>query len=89
MNTATLTITSKGQITIPSKVLKSWNLSKGTKLSFKADDKRIIIQKDLEILNRLSGILYDPKRKPVRDLDRLINRAKEKYFRDKWSKKKL
>lgn len=89
MTTATITISSKGQVTIPSKILKIWNLSKGDKLSLKANERQIIIQKDLDILNKLSGILYDPKRKPVKDLDKLINKAKEAYFREKWSKKKL
>lgn len=87
MTTATITISSKGQVTIPAHFIRVLHLSKGDRLIANIKENEIVIKKPLDLLNRVAGSLYDPKRKPVKDLDRLIEKAKEQYFREKWAKK--
>jgi AbrB family looped-hinge helix DNA binding protein len=80
MITQSGTLTSKGQVTIPAKILKSANLKKGHKLSFSFEDGIIRIEPTINIVRRAAGSLILPKKYQKMDLDKLIQIAKEEHF---------
>ena len=61
MLTQTGTISSKGQVTLPAKMLRSINVDKGDRIIFEVHDDQIKIIKAKSALDKLAGALYDPK----------------------------
>jgi AbrB family looped-hinge helix DNA binding protein len=80
MITQSGTLTSKGQVTIPAKILKSANLKKGHKLSFSYDNGIIHIEPSINMVRRLAGSLPTPKEYIGMDIDKIIQQAKEEHF---------
>jgi AbrB family looped-hinge helix DNA binding protein len=80
MFTQSATLTSKGQVTIPAKIIKSANLKKGHKLSFSYEDGIIRIEPAINMVRRLAGSLVLPKEYQGMDLDELIQISKEEHF---------
>jgi len=81
--TYTTTITSKGQITIPSKILKAQNLKKGQKLLFHIEDGRIFIESPEDMINRLAGSISIPDNLKKVPLEQAIKLAKQVHFSQK------
>ncbi len=52
-------VTSKGQVTIPAKLRKKYNLEKGKKVVFVATDEGILIKPAFTELRKLRGILKE------------------------------
>ena len=73
---ATATVTTKGQIVIPSKIRKRMNLKKGTKIYFEEKDNELILKPVTnDYFKKLAGIL-ETKGKLSKKL--LEERAKDK-----------
>ncbi len=80
MISQTATITSKGQITIPVKIIKQAKLKKGQKLIFTLENNIIHMESATDMVKRLAGSLVLPKKYQEIDLDTLIKQAKEEHF---------
>jgi len=79
MNTAV--VTTKGQIVIPSKIRRRYNLKKGTKVSITEENDKIILQPlTEEYFEQMAGIL-NSKGKLTRSL--LEERKREQNLEDK------
>lgn len=83
MISQTATITSKGQITIPVKIIKEAKLKKGQKMIFTIEDNIIRLESSTDMVKRLAGSLTLPKKFQGIDLDVLIQQAKEEHFSTK------
>jgi bifunctional DNA-binding transcriptional regulator/antitoxin component of YhaV-PrlF toxin-antitoxin module len=80
------TITSKRQLTIPSKLFKKAKLSKGDKLLIKEESGELKIKKASSIVEEMAGSLSIPKRfRTIKD-EVLIKKAKAKYYKKKFDK---
>jgi bifunctional DNA-binding transcriptional regulator/antitoxin component of YhaV-PrlF toxin-antitoxin module len=77
------TLTSKGQITIPSKMIKSANFKKGQKIVFSFVDGKIYLETAINQVNQLAGSLTIPKKYQNIDLDNFIQQSKEEHFANK------
>jgi len=82
---ATAIVTAKGQIVIPSKIRRHFNLKKGTRLSVSEKNDQIILQPITEeYFEKIAGIL---KTKGKLTKAVIEERAKEKELEEKkWSK---
>lgn len=76
----TVRITSKRQITIPSKIFSQLNLNEGDRLIVEADSKRIVMKKTQQVLDEVAGFLNIPKKFKKKSLDFIIREAKKEYF---------
>ena len=81
--TYTATITSKGQITIPSKILKAKNLKKGQKLLFYIEGNRIFIETAETMIDRLAGSVSIPDSLKKIPFDQAVDLAKQTHFSQK------
>ncbi len=81
--TYTATLTSKGQITIPVKILKAKNLKKGQKLLFGIENDRIFIETPEGMVNRLAGSVTIPSKFKNVPIDKAIELAKQIHFSQK------
>jgi AbrB family looped-hinge helix DNA binding protein len=58
MNTAVSTVTTKGQLVIPSRLRRKYGIRKGTRVAMIEEESRIILQPlTLEYIRRLRGSL--------------------------------
>jgi AbrB family looped-hinge helix DNA binding protein len=63
---STAKLTSKGQLTLPKAIRDALRLNPGDKVRFvKLDDGSYAIRPATRSIMELSGMLYDPNRKPV------------------------
>lgn len=76
-------ISSKRQITIPSRIYQSLNLKKGDQLLVELKEDKIFIQKAQAVLDQLAGSLKIPSSLRKKNLETIIKEAKEKYFKNK------
>ncbi|HLB60522.1 MAG TPA: AbrB/MazE/SpoVT family DNA-binding domain-containing protein [Patescibacteria group bacterium] len=80
-------ITSKRQITIPAAMYKKFKLSAGDNLIFEANDQSMTITPAVQLVERLAGSVSVPRHlRGEKDLDKVIEKAKENYFREKYAK---
>jgi len=77
------TLTSKGQVTIPAKIIKSANLKKGQKLVFHIDGDRIFIETAINMVDRMAGSFPLPEKFKGMDIEDIIRNSKEKHFKNK------
>ena len=78
--TYTATLTSKGQITIPAKILKEKNFKKGQKLIFNIEDNKVVIETPVDFINRLAGSVSIPDKLKNVPIDKAIELAKQIHF---------
>ncbi|MFH1896409.1 MAG: AbrB/MazE/SpoVT family DNA-binding domain-containing protein [bacterium] len=80
--TATATITSKRQITIPAGIFYDTGLDIGDKVSVSTEGKAIKLEKTENILESLAGALATdlPQRFKGLSPDAIIKKAKQEYF---------
>lgn len=81
------TITSKRQLTIPVKIFRKLGLQDGEKVQVSEENGSIKITSYLKLLDELAGSVKLPKRFKGLPIDEVIKRAKDEYFREKYSKK--
>ena len=76
----TVRITSKRQITIPSKIFSLLQLTKGDRLLVEIEDDKLVLQKSQALLDKLAGSLKKPKKYEHRSLNFIITDSKRSYF---------
>lgn len=81
------TITSKNQITLPVKISQKLNLKPGEKILFSEENGRIIMTPAVKLVEELAGSVPMPEKWKGKDMDEIIELAKEEYFKEKYSKK--
>lgn len=79
-----VTITSKRQLTIPSKVFEKAGLSKGDKVVVEEKEGELRIKKAIDLVEELAGSLKLPKRYRGMTDEEIIKQAKEEYFKNKY-----
>lgn len=85
----TATITSKRQITIPSKLFKEIGLKEGEKIIVSEKDGDLVLTPAVKLVKKLAGSIKVPKKWKGKDIDEIIEEAKYEYFRSKYYKRKL
>ena len=76
----TATITGKRQITIPIKLFKAANMDKNKKVIISQEGGRLVISPATVTVERLAGSLKIPARWKGKNIDTIIEEAKEEYF---------
>ena len=79
----TMTLTSKNQVTIPMDVARLWGLSRGHKLTMIVENKRATIEPSKNIVDQLYGSVKVPKKFRGMNINKAINIAKIRYFKNK------
>lgn len=83
MISQTATLTSKGQITIPAKLLKKTQIKKGQKVIFYLEGNSIRLESAVDMVKRLSGSFPTPPKYRGKNIDDIIRQAKEEHFAHK------
>ena len=78
-----ITVTSKNQITIPTKIAKSLNIVPGDKLIAQSDGTLIKLQKAQSLLDSIAGSVEVPKAYRSKKVDFIIRDAKREFFKNK------
>ena len=78
------TITSKKQLTLPSKVFKKAGLRIGQKVIVSEENGHLLITPAEKLVEDLAGSVNVPARLKGKDVDEVIEQAKRKYFQDKY-----
>ena len=78
------TITSKKQLTLPSKVFKKAGLRIGQKVIVSEENGHLLITPAERLVEDLAGSVSIPARLKGGDIDKIIEFSKGKYFRDKY-----
>ena len=78
------TITSKKQLTLPSKVFKKAGLRIGQKVIVSEENGHLLITPAEKLVEDLAGSVSIPIRLRGGDIDKVIELSKEKYFRNKY-----
>lgn len=79
----TVKISSKRQITIPSKIFEELQLNQGDRLVLKIQENKLVIQKALSLVEELAGSIKVPKKYKNKSIDFIIKDAKREYFKRK------
>jgi AbrB family looped-hinge helix DNA binding protein len=74
------TITGKQQITIPADLFRELGLKKGDRLEVRLEGTSLVIEKSMDILNRLVGSIKVPEHLRGIDPDVAIREAKMRHF---------
>lgn len=83
-----VTITSKLQLTIPSKIAKRIGLRRGDKIEVSEVHGKIILTPLRQLVEELAGSISVPEKWKGRDIDDIIGEAKDEYFRSRYRSKK-
>jgi AbrB family looped-hinge helix DNA binding protein len=83
------TITSKMQFTIPMSIARRVGIHSGERVDVAEEDGKIIITPMKQLIRELAGSISVPEHLKGRDIDELIEEAKEEYFKSKYASKKL
>jgi AbrB family looped-hinge helix DNA binding protein len=82
------TITSKKQVTLPAKLVKKLNLKAGQKIAIAELNGELILTPAKKLVEELAGSVPTPPAWKGRDIDEIINEAKDQYFQEKYAQKK-
>lgn len=82
---ASVSISSKKQITLPSKIYHKLGIKMGDKLSliYNEGTDHIVLKRQDDLLKSLNGRLKLPKKLKGVDVNKAINISKKKYFSNK------
>lgn len=81
------TITSKKQLTLPSALFKKVGFKIGQKVIVTAENGSLTITPTEKLVEDLAGSLHMPKKWVGKDLDLIIEEAKNEYFKSKYGPK--
>lgn len=81
------TITSKKQLTLPSKVFKKAGLRIGQKVLVAEENGRLTITPAEKLVEELAGSVPVPAKWRGKNIDQIIEESKNDYFRKKYSLK--
>ncbi len=82
------TITSKMQVTLPIKLARKVGLKSGQKIQVKEENGRLILTPMRQLVEELAGSWSLPKKWKGKDIDEIIEEAKEEHFKNKYASKK-
>ena len=74
------TITSKRQLTLPSKLTQKLNIKSGEKVAIREEKGYLVLVPTLKAVEELAGSLKLPDRFKGLDSQEIIKKAKEEYF---------
>ena len=77
------TITGKMQLTVPKRFTNKLGLKRGQKVFFSEEEGRLVITPATELVEQLAGSLKTYRKRSSKSLDKIIEEAKETYFRRK------
>lgn len=86
--TYTATVTSKRQITLPIKLFADFGIEPGDKLTISKQGDGLLVQRQVDLVNKLYGSVRLPKKYKGLTADEFIQKAKESYW-DKKAKKEF
>ena len=75
------TITSRGQLTIPSDLFRKTSLKRGSKVIFSVDGDQVKLQPALDLIDNLVGSVTLQPRFRGKNLERVIKEAKTGHFK--------
>ncbi len=78
------TITSKRQLTIPAELFRKLDLKENQKVVISEEDGSIKITSAMALLDKLAGSVKVPKKYKGIPIDKMIEIAKEDYFKKKY-----
>ena len=81
------TITSKKQLTLPSKVFKKAGLRIGQKVIVSEENGHLLITPAEKLVEDLAGSVSIPHSLRGKDINQVVEEAKIKYFQNKYKKK--
>ena len=84
--TYTATVTSKNQITLPSKLYKKLGLTKGSKITFIDEGKKITVTAQKSIIDNLANSIRIPNYLNNAIIKTAIEKGKSSYFKNKYGK---
>ena len=79
-----VTITSKRQLTIPVELFRKLNLEEGQQLLVYSEDRSIKLEPAAGLVEQLAGSIKIPARFKKQSLDKIIAKAKQERFKNKW-----
>lgn len=82
------TVTSKMQFTIPMNIARKVGVKSGEKVDVAEEDGRIVITPLRQLVEELAGSIAIPKKWKGKDIDSVIEEAKEEYFLSKYRTQK-
>lgn len=74
------TVTSRGQVTIPSDIFRRALLRKGEKVILSVDRGQIMMQSAVELVKELAGSVKVPAHLRGRDVDEIIKEARMLHY---------
>ncbi|MBN1842450.1 MAG: AbrB/MazE/SpoVT family DNA-binding domain-containing protein [Deltaproteobacteria bacterium] len=77
MNSAKVTVSSRGYVVLPARLRKEMDIKAGTKVLLTKDDDRIILQPVLSFTDRLSGLTAKTFGKTAEDVSEYIDKERE------------
>jgi len=77
MNSAKITVSSRGYVVLPARLRKEMDIKAGTKVLLTKDDDRIILQPVLSFTDRLSGLTAKSFGKTAEDVSEYIDKERE------------
>lgn len=76
-------ISSKRQVTIPSKIFDHLKFEEGDNLIFEVEGDKIVVKKAKQFLDELAGSVKIPVKYQGKSLEFIIKDAKSEYFANK------
>lgn len=81
------TITSKKQLTLPAALFKKAGFRIGQKVIVSEENGSLRIESAEALVEKLAGSVPIPKKWQGKNLDQIIDEARDEYFRNKYSPK--
>ena len=75
------TITDKRQVTIPADVYRAMEMKKGQKVVLQVNDRIISLRPVEDLVEKLAGSVRVPSGYRGMDVDKVVAKAKQEYFR--------
>lgn len=79
------TITSKKQLTIPAGIFRQAGLEIGQRVIVSQENGRLILTPAERLVEELAGSVPMPKKWRGKDIDKIIEKAKNEYFSKKYN----
>ncbi len=81
------TITSKQQLTLPVGLFRKAGFKIGQKVIVSEENGRLILTPAEKLVEELAGSVPVPKKWKGKDIDQIIEQAKDEYFQEKYNSK--
>ncbi|MBI2196066.1 AbrB/MazE/SpoVT family DNA-binding domain-containing protein [Candidatus Daviesbacteria bacterium] len=78
------TITSKKQLTLPAELFRKAGLRIGQKVIVSEENGRLVLTPAERLVEELAGSVPMPKRWKGASIDRIVEQAKDEYFKEKY-----